>query len=99
MRSIAPPHIGLFWKVRRVAAGLRQVDIAACTGITATRLSAIERGELEPSALDRRLIERELPPLQARLLEPQVTCDFEAEAEMNLLAKDLAMFQRLGRLH
>lgn len=56
-------HIGMIWRLRRVAAGLRQQDIAARAGITTTRLSAIERGEQEPSELDQRLIERLLPDL------------------------------------
>jgi len=56
-------HIGMIWRLRRVAAGLRQQDIAGRAGITTTRLSAIERGEQEPSELDRKSIERLLPQL------------------------------------
>lgn len=33
-------------------------------GMTTTRLSAIERGEVEPSALDRELLERAIPDFQ-----------------------------------
>lgn len=53
----------LHWKLRRVAAGLRQQDVAARVGISTTRYSAIERGDQDPSDLDRKLIERILPPL------------------------------------
>jgi transcriptional regulator with XRE-family HTH domain len=56
-------HIGMLWRLRRVSAGLRQQDIAVRAGITTTRLSAIERGEQEPSDLDRKLVERLLPEL------------------------------------
>jgi transcriptional regulator with XRE-family HTH domain len=56
-------HIGMIWRLRRVAAGLRQQDIASRAGISTTRLSAIERGEQEPSDLDRNSIERLLPEL------------------------------------
>ena len=58
-------HIGMIWRLRRVAAGLRQQDIAARAGMATTRLSAIERGEREPSSLERRLIDRILPELSA----------------------------------
>jgi transcriptional regulator with XRE-family HTH domain len=53
----------LNWKLRRVAAGLRQLDVARLTGISTSRLSGIERGEVEPSALDRQFIELVLPQL------------------------------------
>jgi transcriptional regulator with XRE-family HTH domain len=53
----------LHWKLRRVAAGYRQQDVASRAGISTTRYSAIERGEQEPSDLDRKLLERILPPL------------------------------------
>jgi DNA-binding XRE family transcriptional regulator len=56
---------GRNWKLRRIACGLRQVDLARRVGISTTRLSLIEREELEPSDLDRTLIERELPSLDA----------------------------------
>jgi transcriptional regulator with XRE-family HTH domain len=54
---------GLNWKLRRVAAGLRQQDIASLAGMSTTRYSAFERGEKIPSDLDRRLIEAVLPSL------------------------------------
>jgi len=57
------PHLGLIWRARRVAAGLRQQDIAQRVGISTTKLSAIERGEQIPSDMDRRAIERLLPEL------------------------------------
>ena len=53
----------LNWKLRRVAAGKRQQDVAAQVGISTTRYSAIERGEQEPTDLESGLIERLLPEL------------------------------------
>ena len=50
-------------KLRRIYADLRQQDVASRVGISATRYSAIERGELEPTDLERELIERLLPEL------------------------------------
>jgi len=55
--------IGLLWKLRRVAAGLRQQDVARSVGISTTRYSAIERGEETPNETDRMLIEKTLPLL------------------------------------
>jgi len=55
----------LSWKLRRVAAGIRQQDIAFRAGMSTTRYSAIERGEQPPSELEARLIEQGLPPLLA----------------------------------
>ena len=55
--------IGLLWKLRRVAAGLRQQDVARSVGISTTRYSAIERGEEDPTDMDRMLIEKTLPLL------------------------------------
>ena len=59
-------NLGLRWKLRRIAAGMRQQDLAAEAGMSATRYSAIERGEAEPSESERNLVERSLP-----LLPPQ----------------------------
>jgi len=56
-------HIGMLWKLRRVAARLRQQDVAAKVGVTTTRLSSLERGEDDPTEIERQLIERFLPPL------------------------------------
>jgi transcriptional regulator with XRE-family HTH domain len=56
------------WKLRRIAAGLRQQDIASLAGISTTRYSALERGEQEPSALDFELIECALPKIPTQLL-------------------------------
>ena len=53
----------LNWKLRRVAAGIRQQDIALRAGMSTTRYSAIERGEAIPTETDRQLIERQLPEL------------------------------------
>lgn len=55
--------IGLRWKLRRVAAGLRQQDVANGAGISTTRYSNIERGEQAPTEMEVRLVERLLPPL------------------------------------
>ena len=53
----------LNWKLRRVAAGIRQQDIALRAGMSTTRYSAIERGEHIPLDLEARLIDQFLPPL------------------------------------
>jgi transcriptional regulator with XRE-family HTH domain len=53
----------LSWKLRRVAAGIRQQDIALRAGMSTTRYSAIERGEHLPSELEARLIDQFLPKL------------------------------------
>ena len=55
---------GLEWKLRRIARGLRQMDVAVRIGITTTRLSQIERSEQQPSKLERQLLDRVLPPLE-----------------------------------
>ncbi len=57
----------LAWKVRRVAAGMRQQDLAGRAGMATTRYSAIERGELAPTDADVEHIERVLPPLPPEL--------------------------------
>lgn len=53
----------LKWKLRRIAADIRQQDIAIRVGISTTRYSSIERGEKKPTLLEERLIEQFLPPL------------------------------------
>ena len=53
----------LSWKLRRVAAGIRQQDVALRTGMSTTRYFAIERGERVPSELEDRLIDKFLPLL------------------------------------
>jgi len=53
----------LNWKLRRIAAGIRQQDIALRAGMSTTRYSALERGEQLPSELEKRLIEQFLPPI------------------------------------
>ncbi len=58
---------GLLWKLRRVAAGLRQQDVAVQVGVSTTRYSAFERGEALPSDTDVELIEKVLPPLPTGL--------------------------------
>lgn len=55
--------IGLRWKLRRVAADLRQHDVANGVGISTTRYSNIERGEQKPTEIETRLIDRLLPRL------------------------------------
>lgn len=58
---------GLLWKLRRVAAGLRQQDVAVRVGVSTTRYSAFDRGEALPSDTDVELIEKVLPPLPSGL--------------------------------
>jgi hypothetical protein len=53
----------LDWKLRRIAAGYRQQDIAARVGITSTRYSVLERGEAEPKDWEDNAVEKLLPPL------------------------------------
>jgi len=53
----------LDWKLRRIAAGYRQQDIAARVGISSTRYSALERGEAEPKEWEAKAVEKLLPPL------------------------------------
>jgi DNA-binding XRE family transcriptional regulator len=53
----------LDWKLRRVAACIRQQDVARRVGLTVARYGGIERGEIEPSNEERRSIEAILPPL------------------------------------
>lgn len=67
-----PLPIGRLWKLRRVAADLRQQDVAGGIGISTTRYSALERGESEPTDLERRQIERLLPALPAKILGGQI---------------------------
>jgi transcriptional regulator with XRE-family HTH domain len=56
-------HIGMLWKLRRVAAGYRQQDVSTHCGISMTRYRAIERGEAEPTELDQKLVEKFLTRL------------------------------------
>jgi len=56
-------RIELNWKLRRIAAGLRQQDLASQVGMSASRYSAIERGDAEPTAQERQDLENELPSL------------------------------------
>lgn len=53
----------LDWKLRRVAACIRQRDVASRAGLTVARYGGIERGEIKPSDEERRSIEAILPPL------------------------------------
>jgi transcriptional regulator with XRE-family HTH domain len=55
--------VGLLWKLRRVAADLRQQDVANAVGISMTRYSGIERGEYTPTELETRLLDQFLPSL------------------------------------
>ena len=55
--------IGLTWKLRRVAAGLRQQDVARGLGVSITRYSLIERNECSPTKEEILSVERLLPPL------------------------------------
>jgi len=51
------------WRLRRVAANLRQSDAASLAGLSTTRYAAIERGEVRPTAEDCAFIEKALPAL------------------------------------
>jgi transcriptional regulator with XRE-family HTH domain len=53
----------LDWKLRRIAAGYRQQDVALRIGISGTRYSALERGEAEPNDWERQAVETLLPLL------------------------------------
>jgi transcriptional regulator with XRE-family HTH domain len=59
--------VGLLWKLRRVAANLRQQDVANAIGISMTRYSGIERGDYVPTDLETRLLEQFLPSLPSAL--------------------------------
>jgi transcriptional regulator with XRE-family HTH domain len=50
-------------RLRRVAAGKRQQDVAAQVGISTTRYGAIERGEQKATDLESGLIDPLLPEL------------------------------------
>jgi hypothetical protein len=63
---LPPMHqtsFALSWKLRRVAAGKRLLDIYLATGISVSRYRLIELGKRVPTALERRLIEEALPSL------------------------------------
>jgi DNA-binding XRE family transcriptional regulator len=53
----------LSWKLRRIAAGYRQQDVASSVGISATCYSSLERGDVSPAEWELRTIENLLPPL------------------------------------
>jgi hypothetical protein len=61
----------LRWKLRRIAAGLRQQDIARECGLPLTRYNLIERGLRAATEFERELIEKELPKLSTWLLFEQ----------------------------
>jgi transcriptional regulator with XRE-family HTH domain len=67
-----PLPIGRLWKLRRVAADLRQQDVAGGIGISTTRYSALERGEIDPTDLERRRIDQLLPALPQEILGGQI---------------------------
>lgn len=58
----------LDWKLRRIAAGYRQQDVAARVGISGTRYSALERGEAEPKHWEVEALEKLLPLLPHTVL-------------------------------
>jgi DNA-binding XRE family transcriptional regulator len=64
--------VGLLWKLRRVAADLRQQDVANAIGISMTRYSGIERGEHMPTQLESQMVEKFLPPLPSMRASPAV---------------------------
>jgi transcriptional regulator with XRE-family HTH domain len=66
-------RIQLAWKLRRIAAGFRQQDLAALLGMSSSRYSAIERGDLKPTDEEADLIEKALPGLPGDNLAPNAT--------------------------
>jgi hypothetical protein len=54
----------LNWKLRRIATGYRQQDIAIRIGVSGTRYSALDRGEVEPKEWESQALEKLLPPLE-----------------------------------
>lgn len=59
----------MIWKIRRIAAGLRQQDLAARSGMSSTRYSGIERGEVQASETDIEMLERVLPAISPTVIE------------------------------
>ncbi len=57
------------WRLRRVAAGFRQLDICLATGISQTRYSALERAEAEATKAEQEEIDRVLPALPPPVVE------------------------------
>jgi transcriptional regulator with XRE-family HTH domain len=51
------------WKLRRIASGFRQQDVAARIGVTNTRYSALERGKAEARDWESEAIEKLLPAI------------------------------------
>jgi transcriptional regulator with XRE-family HTH domain len=62
----------LDWKLRRVAYGLRQQDVAARAGMTSTRYSALERGEAQPKDWEIQAVEKLLPLLPTTQIKTPV---------------------------
>ncbi len=62
----------LDWKLRRIAAGYRQQDVAVRIGISSTRYSLLERGEAVPKRWEIEAVEKLLPPL-SRADRPEVS--------------------------
>ncbi|MDP9158739.1 MAG: helix-turn-helix domain-containing protein [Acidobacteriota bacterium] len=63
----------LGWKLRRVAAFIRQQDAARRVGLTLARYGGIERGEIEPRDEERRRIENFLPQLPVEIRRPEAS--------------------------
>ena len=57
------------WRLRRVAAGFRQLDVSLAAGISQTRYCALERGEAEATEAEREEIDRVLPALPPTVVE------------------------------
>jgi DNA-binding XRE family transcriptional regulator len=71
----------LDWKLRRIAAGLRQQDVAGQLGVSGTRYSALERGEVTPKEWETEALEKLLPPVpQGTLRQTQVQLSAETRA-------------------
>lgn len=70
MNAHSSVPLGLQWRLRRVAAGLRLQDVAPDMGLSITRLCQIERGERAATELEKEMAEHVLPPLPEGLTRP-----------------------------
>lgn len=56
-------------KLRRIAAGMRQLDVCLGAGTSQARYSTFERGEAEPTETERQEFKRILPALPPTVVE------------------------------
>ncbi len=59
-------------KIRRMGAGVRQIDVRRGTGIQASRLSVIENGLAEPTDREQQLIENFLSSVEKNRVREHV---------------------------